>query len=174
MGRYANTTEVPVEKSKAEIEETLRRYGASEFSSGWKTDSAMIVFRIRDLFIRFVLPFPSKDEKRFTHKKVGSFLKPMSDLQKMRAYEQELRSRWRALLLVIKAKLEACECKISSIESEFLAHIVMPNDVTIGEWMIDGALPAIRSGQMPRAIEGPKPKTTDEAIDAEFEVKGPQ
>ncbi len=172
MSRYASETVVPVEKSRAEIEEALRRYGATEFSSGWKADAAMIVFRIRDLFIRFVLPFPDRNAKHLTHAKVRGFFKQRSELQKQRAYEQELRSRWRALLLVIKAKLEAVECKISSIESEFLAHIVMPNDVTIGEWMIDGALPAIRSGSMPRALgyDGEKPSQPN-ITDAEFEVK---
>ncbi len=167
MPRYASETTVPVEKSKAEIEETLRRYGASEFHSGWKTDAAMIGFRIKNLFIRFVLPYPDRKDRKFTHKKIRGWDKPMSDLQKSRAYEQDLRSRWRALLLVIKAKLEATECKISSIEQEFLAHIVMPNEQTIGEWMMETALPSIRDGKMPLMLEGPKSET----IDAEFETK---
>ncbi len=31
MARYAETTSVPVDRSKAEIEAVLKRYGASEF-----------------------------------------------------------------------------------------------------------------------------------------------
>ena len=73
MPRFARETIVPVERSRAEIEETLRRYGASEFHSGWKSEAAMIGFRIRDLFVRFVLPFPKQNERRFTHKKVRGF-----------------------------------------------------------------------------------------------------
>lgn len=56
MGRYASETTMPVEKSRAEIEETLRRYKASAFNSGWSENSATVAFKLNDLFIRFVLP----------------------------------------------------------------------------------------------------------------------
>jgi hypothetical protein len=163
LSRYASTTEVSVERSRAEIEETLRRYGATSFHSGWEEDRAMIGFRIHGLFVRFVLPFPIRTDRRFTHKKVRGYDQKMSDLQSQRAYEQEMRSRWRALLLVIKAKLEATECKISSIEQEFLAFIVMPNQMTVGEWLAD-SIPQIKAGEMPKLMLAPK------ADDAEFEV----
>ena len=38
-------------------------------------------------------------------------------------------------LLVIKAKLEAVEAQISTIEDEFLAHIALPDGRTVGEWL---------------------------------------
>jgi hypothetical protein len=168
VGRYASDTTVPVERSRAEIEETLRKYGADEFHSGWKVNAAMIAFRLRDLFIRFVLPFPSRDEKRFTHKEDRwGQRKKLSDAQANKAYDQELRSRWRALLLVIKAKLEAVEIGISTIEREFLANIVLPSDITVGDWMMDQAIPAIKAGQMPRLLLAAPPA---EPVDAEFEV----
>ena len=42
------------------------------------------------------------------------------------AHEQERRRLWRALLLNIKAKLEAVESGISVFDEEFMAHIVLP------------------------------------------------
>lgn len=54
-------------------------------------------------------------------------------------WEKACRQRWRALALCIKAKLEAVECGITTFESEFLAHIVLPS----GETMADRALPYI-------------------------------
>jgi hypothetical protein len=42
MSRYAEWTEVTVEKSKAEIEGLLRRYGATGFLYGWNEGSAVI------------------------------------------------------------------------------------------------------------------------------------
>jgi hypothetical protein len=166
MPRFASETSVPVERSRAEIEETLRRCGATEFHSGWKAEAAMIGFRLKELFIRFILPFPSRSERRFTHKKMRGHESKMSEQQSTKLYEQELRSRWRALLLVIKAKLEAVETGISSIEQEFLAFIQMPNKMTIGEWIIDQALPSIRTGQMPPLA---LPPGRENVIDAEFE-----
>ena len=62
---------------------------------------------------------------------------------------QACRQRWRALLLVIKAKLEAVTAGISTIETEFLANIVLPDNTTAGEWMIPQIDQAYRTGQMP-------------------------
>lgn len=165
MSRYARDTAVPVERSRAEIEAVLRKYNADEFSTGWKADAAFIGFKIRNLFIRFVLPLPSRDEKRFTEQKTRyGYMVKRSETSATKEWEQEIRQRWRALLLVIKAKLEAVECGISSIEKEFLAFIVMPNDLTLGDWIIDGVLPMITAGQMPKMLAAPTPV---DVIDAE-------
>jgi len=56
------------------------------------------------------------------------------------AAEQACRQKWRALSLVVKAKLEAVESGITTFEDEFLAHIVLPNGQTVGEQ----ALPRVR------------------------------
>jgi len=99
------------------------------------------------------LPIPDKSEKRFTHKRDRQKrLVLQTELQANKAWDQELRQRWRALLLVVKAKLEAVECGISTLEQEFLAFIVLPGDQTVGEWMIENALPALRMGTMPQAL----------------------
>jgi hypothetical protein len=173
MPKFARETIVPIERSKAEIEETLRRYGASEFQSGWKQQEAMIAFRLDNLFIRFVLPFPAPDDRRFTHKKIRGREQKVSELQMSRAYEQELRSRWRALLLVIKAKLEAVECGISTLSHEFLAFVVLPNDTTLGDWFIGEMLPQIAAGKMPQLGYRPSSGTqSGEVSDADFEIKG--
>lgn len=37
MSRYAATTEVTSEKSRAEIERTVSRYGATGFMYGWQS-----------------------------------------------------------------------------------------------------------------------------------------
>ena len=54
-----------------------------------------------------------------------------------------------ALLLVIKVKLEAATAGISTIETEFLANIVLPDNTTAGEWMIPQIDHAYRTGEMP-------------------------
>ena len=56
-------------------------------------------------------------------------------------WQQACRQRWRALALVIKAKLEAVETGIATFEQEFLAYIVLPNGQSVG----DTAIPAIEA-----------------------------
>lgn len=171
MGRYASETTVPVSKSRSEIEAVLIKYGAAEFQSGWKSDAALIGFRMKDLFVRFILPIPARTEKRFTHTtdRYG-YTKKRTEQQAEKEYDQDIRQRWRALLLTIKAKLEAVECGISTVEQEFLAFIVMPNGVSIGDFVIERAMPAIRLGNMPLALQAaPEDRATME--DAEVTVK---
>jgi hypothetical protein len=70
------------------------------------------------------------------------------------AYEQAVRQRWRALALVIKAKLEAVEAGISTVEDEFLAHVALPAGGTVGEWMRPRLDEVYASGRMPALLPG--------------------
>ncbi len=65
---------------------------------------------------------------------------------------QAERQRWRALLLVLKAKLEAVESKIATFESEFLSHIVLPDDRTVAQHVMPLIAQAYETGAMPRRL----------------------
>lgn len=67
MNHYASNTYVSTEKSKAEIESTLKRYGATGFLYATKHDSAMIEFQANGKRIRFVLPLPDQNGRDITH-----------------------------------------------------------------------------------------------------------
>lgn len=149
MPRYASATTVSVEDSRLEIERTLIRYGASEFVNGWQPGKAIIGFKLKQFFVRFDLPIPDPTDKKFTHGAIRGRIVKRTELQAAKAHEQEKRSRWRALLLTIKAKLEAVECGITTLENEFMAFIVLANSQTFGDWVRDNAMPQITAGKMP-------------------------
>ncbi len=65
--------------------------------------------------------------------------------------------RWRAFNLVVKAKLEAIESGISTLEDEFMAFIQLPSGETVGQWMQPQIEAAYRTGTMPPLL--PMPKT---------------
>lgn len=145
--KFASETTVSVEKSRAEIEGIVRRYGATSFASGWTAGSATIAFEMRDRHIRFLLPLPLISEERFrrTHRRRQA----RSQAQVLAAWEQACRQRWRALALAVKAKLEAVESGISEFEAEFMAHIVMPDGRTIGEHVLPKLESVFAGGPMP-------------------------
>ena len=145
MTRYAADTSVSVSSSKAEIERIIERHGATGFMSGWTAQQAMIAFAMNDRQIRFILPMPDKSERRFTHSTRG--LRAPETIQK--EWEQACRQRWRALALVIKAKLEAVESGISVFDDEFMANIVLPNGRTVSEEVRPRISTAYESGTMP-------------------------
>lgn len=146
---FAETTSVTPEKTKAEIETTLRRYGADSFVSGWDADRAFVMFKAKDRLIRFMITMPKRTEKRFTHTHTGK-LRSQTDQEK--EYAQAIRSYWRRLLLCIKAKLESVETGIETFEEAFLAQIVLPDQSTMGDWAKKQLHEVYTSKQMPRAL----------------------
>jgi hypothetical protein len=142
---YAATTSVPVAKSKAEIEALVERYGAQQFFSGWSDDGrAAIGFTLGGRQIRFQLAMPDKQDRQFTHNSRGMRTVEAA----LKDWEQACRAKWRALLLVIKAKLEAVDAGISIFEDEFLANIVMPNGRLVGEQIRPSIAIAYDTGSM--------------------------
>lgn len=128
MARFAENTSVSVEKSRAEIESLIVRYGATSTAFMNAPGRAMILFEAKSRRIMFELPLPDRTEKRFQRDGRGS---TRSADKVTEAWEKACRQRWRALALVIKAKLEAVESGITAFEDEFLAHIVMPDGQTV-------------------------------------------
>jgi hypothetical protein len=136
MARYAERTTVSVERSRNEIEQTLARYGAQQFMYGWTSIGAVVAFVVevesgQKRQVRFELPLPSRDEKRFRLHSRGQ----RTPAQAEALWEQACRQRWRALSLVIKAKLEAIESGIATFEDEFLAYTMLPSGETVGSWL---------------------------------------
>lgn len=152
MSRYAENTSVSSERSRGEIEATLRRYGASQFMYGWDAASAVIVFTADGRRVKFVLPMPDQNAPEFTLTP-GKRLARSAE-QALAAWEQSCRQRWRALALVIKAKLEAVEAGITVFDDEFLAHMMLPNGSTVGDWARPQLAAVYESGTMPALLPG--------------------
>jgi hypothetical protein len=148
---YASQTTVSIEKSKHEIEHTLQRYGASKFIYGWDQEEAVIGFVVaqddQHRQVRFKVRVP--ELKDFF---VTSNYRQRSRAAAEKAWEQAQRQRWRALLLVIKAKLEAIEAGIATFEDEFLAYTMLPSGQTVGEWMQPQLYKAYDKGEMPSSL----------------------
>lgn len=148
MAAYAANTSVSVEKSRAEIETILRRYKAASFAYATEGDRAMVGFKIGGRAIRFVLQMPDPSDREFTLHSRGR--REPAAAEKL--WEQACRQKWRALALVIKAKLEAVSAGITTIEDEFLAHTILPSGETVGQWMQPQVDEAYRVGHMPTQL----------------------
>jgi hypothetical protein len=117
---YAERTDVPVDRSKAEIERLLQRAGATQFATLMSPVGAAIAFTIGGRNYRFHVTMPEERAQA--------------------AADQKRRQRWRALSLVIKAKLEAGRSGITTLETELLPYAVLPGGRTVA----DEALPALK------------------------------
>ena len=132
---YAETTSVPVAKTRGEIEALLAKFKCTQFviGSDHELRQAMVQFRANNRIVRFTVALPNPDDKAIKYDRNG-WNRPEGARQKV--MEQVERSRWRALMLVIKAKLESVESQIATFEQEFLAHIVMPSGQTVGDLIV--------------------------------------
>ena len=150
MTRYAEGTKVSSANSRAEIERILSRFGADQFMYGWKERGAVVAFRMRGRNVRFALPMPDRDDPDFT--RTPSRGTPRTPEAAEAAYEKAVRQRWRALALVIKAKLVAVEEGVTEFEDEFLAHILLPDGTSAGDFMRPQIALAYESGDMPALL----------------------
>lgn len=132
-GKYAATTDVPSDRSRAEIEKTLMRYGAEQFAYMTSSTHAVVAFVVSGRHVRLTLQLPDRKSAEFTRTTTG---RARVENAVVEAYEQAVRQRWRALALVVKAKLEAIEAGISTLEIEFGMSMVLPDGQTVAETIV--------------------------------------
>lgn len=150
MSTYAAQTSVSVEKSQAELQRVLTRWGADQYAFGWEAARAVVGFRAQNRNVRFVLELPSIDDYARTPKQ--RYLRDPETQQK--AWEQACRQQWRSLVLTVKAKLEAVESGIATFEDEFLPYTLLPSGETVAEWVGPQIDQAIETGAMPDSLPG--------------------
>ena len=135
MSRYAARTKVPISNSRNELERTLTRYGATGFAYGSQIVGphsklkVSVGFQAHKRTLRITMLMEGNDTDR---------------------------QRWRALLLVVKAKLEAVESGITTFDDEFMPWVVLPSGETLAEWARPQLERLIAGGKMPPLLPGPR------------------
>ena len=150
---YASNTSVPVERTRAEIERLVQDKGASQFMCGLDhaAGRAAIGFTMKSRVVRIEVPLPAQSEKQFLYAPRSTWrLAPKA--QQIARWEQACRSRWRGVLLILKAKFEAIEVGVSTFEREFLADTLLPDGSTVGQWIQPQLTAAAERGEMPRLL----------------------
>lgn len=146
---FAETTTVPIEKSIAEIVGLVRKAGAARIAQYEDGPSFQISFEIDGRLIRFRVALATEYDGP---KKNGNF-------DPKRWVEQRNRQRARALLLVIKAKLESVESEVETFEQAFLANVVMADGLTVHERISDHVAIEYQTGKVSSPLlmlEGPR------------------
>jgi hypothetical protein len=151
MAKFAEGTTVSPDTSMLEIKKLLTKYGASKFVYGEQEGSHVIMFEMRNRRIRLTLPIPDAKQFRTT----ASYRTRTTDQAKA-AQEAEVRRLWRALVLVIKGKMELVESGIVSFEDEFLSYTLTPDNQTFGEWIGPKLDEIYRTGQLPPLLPAPR------------------
>lgn len=126
MAKYAENTKVPADRSRWEVEQILKRYGASHFGYATMPGVVMLAFESKGRRVRFKVPVPDPEKAPQAH-----------------------RQKWRAVVLAIKSKLESVESGIEQFDEAFMAQIVLPDGRTMAEFAMPQIAKSYTSGSMP-------------------------
>lgn len=140
--RYAEGTNVSVDASRAELEKLLERHGATHFGVYREPEATKVIFCVQGRFVRQTVTVPVTTRKA-----------PIANPDK------EFRRRWRALLLITRAKLEMVAAGDSTIEREFLADTILADGATVYERAEAQIAENYLTGVAPRLLLGPGGKT---------------
>lgn len=138
--RYAEHTKTPVDDSRREVERILRVSGATGFATSWDKNRYTIMFEIHGRRVRFDVSAPDAKDYPTTAR-----------------WQAEERRRWRALVLILKAKLELVASGDTTFDAEFLANLMTSNGSTIGAMILPSLVQVLESGKMPPMLEAPRP-----------------
>lgn len=150
---YAETTSVPVDRSRLEVERILKKAGGNQFGY-WDDDEhsvSVIVCQLEGYSLKFHVFQPDPIDYR-DNGKTGRSRRTRTPKQAEQAAEQELKRRWRALSLIVKAKLEVIASGQSTIGREFMADMLLPSGKTVGEEMEPKLIQAAQQGKMPKLL----------------------
>lgn len=157
---YAENTTVPMKRSIAEIVSLVKRAGAERVAQYEDLDSFSIAFDLGGRHIRFRVALPGIDAVPA----VRGDRRRRTTAELIAKRDAMQRQRARALLLVIKAKLESVESQVETFEEAFLANIIMADGATVYERIAEPIAIEYASGRADQLlISGPNQSTTNRA-----------
>lgn len=146
--KYAQNTTVGTDKTISEIRNTLNRYGAVGFAFMEDAYSAQIAFEMKGRRVRFKVMMP--EPKEYAEVRVSKYRNRQRTPEELKtALDKASKQIYRALLLVVKAKLESVESGIESFDQAFMAHLILPSGQTVTEWMDPQRNQIWLNGKMP-------------------------
>lgn len=171
---FAAHTAVAVDKTKGELERLLVKHGAAQYGTAHDDANgfAVVYFALANRQIRLQIPIPKLDswpDPKVSYQKntPQGWVRwgEASRAQWVRAqWEQACRTRWRCMLLIVKAKLELIGMKLSTVDREFLPDITLPDGRSVYEWLKPGIEKAYLGGAMPRMLG----MGSSDVVDGEF------
>jgi hypothetical protein len=146
--RFAEGTDVSVDRSRGEITGILTAHGVQRQAWASDPEGDHLRFELAGFQYLFRIPRPSLEEVRAQWIADGRDWSRVFDPKAK--VEAEWRRRWRANVLLLKAKLEFAEGEASTVVRELMPYAVLRDGRTLEEAVVagDASVPllAARSG----------------------------
>jgi hypothetical protein len=138
--------------SREHIRQALVGYGATDVLFSQRGNESAIAFRGCGRQFRILVSFPQPDGTLAARWDTAEG--PAREA-KTKALERANRRYWHALALSIDAKLGAVAAGVATLESEFLAHVVLPGNRTVLDELEPVIDAAYRTGRRPTFGDSP-------------------
>lgn len=138
---YAEQTKVPLEQSIGEIIAMARKAGADQLWQMQESDRFSVGFTMAERMMRFSVALVTE----YDGPSVAGNGREINSQAKI---DQANRQKGRALMLVIKAKLESVESGVETFDQAFLANIVTANKQTVYERISETLAIEYREGRV--------------------------
>ncbi len=136
--RYAEGTKVEVEKSRAEIMSILAQHGVLRMATATGPEGDELEFVLSGHRFRFRILKPTLTEVRNLYPTAYDHEAKL---------QGEWRRRWRANVLLLKAKLEFIDSGDTTLERELLPYLLTAGGQTIGDLVVAGEIPLLEAGE---------------------------
>ena len=134
------------EASRKHIGQALANYGATDVLFSQRGNQGAVAFKGGGRQFRIVMPLLQSEGTLAVR---GDAADSRLQEANARVLERANRKSWHALALAIDAKLGAVAAGIATLESEFLAHVVLPGNHTVLDEIEPVIDSAYRSGLRP-------------------------
>lgn len=141
--RYAEGTKVSVESSRGEITGILAKHGVQRM--GWMggPEGDQLMFELAGGSYRLDIRRPTAEELRARDSHEYAYPDNVDWAGKV---EPEWRRRWRANVLLLKAKLEFIDSGDTTLARELLPYRLLKGGQTVEDLIVAGGLPMLTTG----------------------------
>lgn len=145
-GPYTRGDSYSSEVSRKHIRQALENYGATDIIFSQRGSLGAVAFKGDGRQFRIVMQLLQSEGALAIR---GDIADSRLHEANAKVLERVNRKSWHALALAIDAKLGAAAAGIATLESEFLAHVVLPGNHTVLDEIEPIIDSAYRSGQRP-------------------------
>jgi hypothetical protein len=142
--RYAEGTRVSVDASRGEITGILAKHGVQRMGWMGSPSGDQLLFELGGGSYRFDIVKPTPASMR---ERDGADYTYPDNVDWQAKAEAEWRRRWRANVLLLKAKLEFIQSGDTTLERELLPYRLTKGGKTVDELLADGGLPLLEAGR---------------------------
>lgn len=136
--RFAEGTTVTVDSSRGEITGILAKHGVERMAWAHEPEGDQLTFELAGHQYLFRIPMPTVTEIRRMYPNAYDEQKKL---------DAEWRRRWRANVLLLKAKLEFADGEASTVVRELMPYAVLKDGRTLEEAIVAGGVPLLGTGR---------------------------